>query len=101
MKLVEGRVEANIFVAHRVREEDVGLTDGPVTLGFRAEDALLSAEHGEISAPIYSNELLGDATLVTVRIASTLVSVKAKKSYRAEIGDQIYFAAPNSICHFF
>jgi multiple sugar transport system ATP-binding protein len=97
MKLIEGRVEANVFVAHSVRVEDVGLTDDPVTLGFRAEDALLSAEHGEISAPIYSIELLGDATMVTVRIAGTLVSVKARKSYRAEIGDQIHFAAPNSI----
>jgi multiple sugar transport system ATP-binding protein len=73
---------------------------GPVTLGFRAEDATVAAT-GAIDAPIYSLELLGDATMVTVRAGGALVSVKAGKEYRAEIGEPVSAAVPAGICHLF
>jgi multiple sugar transport system ATP-binding protein len=39
--------------------------------------------------------------MVTVRIGHTLVSVRADKSYRAEIGDMVSISIPASICHVF
>jgi multiple sugar transport system ATP-binding protein len=42
-------------------------------------------------------ELLGDATMVTVKIKDKLVSVKADKNFRAEIGDEINFSIPSQI----
>jgi multiple sugar transport system ATP-binding protein len=46
-------------------------------------------------------ELLGDATMVTVKIKDKLVSVKADKNFRAKIGDEINFSIPSQICHLF
>ena len=56
---------------------------------------------GQITAPIYTMELLGDATMVSVRIGGKLVSCKADKSYRAEIDDRISIRIPSEICHLF
>ena len=56
---------------------------------------------GEITAPVYTVELLGDATMITVRLGDTLVSVKAHKDYRVEIGQQVSVAVPSAICHLF
>jgi multiple sugar transport system ATP-binding protein len=75
---------------------------GPVTLGFRAEDAAVAPNGAaEVSAPIYSVELLGEATMVTVRAGPTLLAVKAPKEFRAEIGDPVGFAVKPEICHLF
>ncbi len=63
--------------------------EGPVTIGFRAEDANVVENGGQINAPIYTMELLGDATMVSVRIGGALVSVKADKNYRAKIADMV------------
>jgi multiple sugar transport system ATP-binding protein len=46
-------------------------------------------------------ELLGDATMVSVRVGGALVSVKADKTYRAEIGDTVSLNVPSDICHLF
>ena len=46
-------------------------------------------------------ELLGDATMITVRVNGELVSVKANKDYRAEIGDMVRISVPKEICHLF
>jgi multiple sugar transport system ATP-binding protein len=102
MNLVPGRMEGGAFVAEHVRIEGLSAPDGPVTLGFRAEDAGLgdTGRH-EIEAPIYTIELLGDATMVTVRIGEELVAVRAHKDFDAEIGDPVSLAVPAGICHVF
>ena len=101
MNLMEGTLEAGVFTADKVRIEGLRADyTGKVTLGFRAEDATVGTA-GAISAPIYSLELLGDATMVTVRAAGALVSVKAAKDYRASIGDPVSAVIPAGICHLF
>ncbi|MFK7871374.1 MAG: ABC transporter ATP-binding protein [Roseobacter sp.] len=102
MNLMDGAIENGAFVGDKVRIEGLSDATGPVTLGFRAEDATLSPDGtGQITAPIYTIELLGDATMLTVRAGGQLVSVKAHKEYRAEIGDTVSFSVPASICHLF
>ena len=100
MNLMQGRIEGGAFVGDRVRIPGVGGPEGPVTLGFRAEDAAIAAE-GAIAAPIYSLELLGDATMVTVRAGGALVAVKAAKDFRAAIGEPVAATIPSAICHLF
>ncbi len=100
MNLMDGRIEGGTFRADQTEITGFDVPDGPVTLGFRAEDAGL-ADSGQITAPIYSLELLGDATMVTVRAGQGLVAVKAAKDYRAEIGDPVCFSIPSDICHLF
>ena len=100
MNLMEGSLKGGTFTAPSVEIAGLSGPDGPATLGFRAEDAQ-AAEAGQINARIYSLELLGDATMVTVRSGTALVSVKAAKDFRAEIGAPFSATVPADICHLF
>ncbi len=101
MCLMDGTLTNGVFEGKNVRIEGLPThQNGPVTLGYRAEDASL-ADSGAITAPIYSLELLGDATMVTVRAGGAMVSIKAHKDYRAEIGDPVTADIPAGICHIF
>ncbi len=107
MNLVEGKVKDGTFTAENISVPGIGGADGPLTLGFRAEDAMLTAiaqekkGAGMVSADVYALELLGDATMVTVRAGSGMVAVKAAKDYRAAIGDRVHITLPREACHLF
>ena len=101
MNLIEGEMNGGTFTAPSTEISGLSAPDGPVILGFRAEDATVSQAGGEITAPIYTMELLGEATMVSVRIGGALISCKADKTYRAEIDDTISIHIPNEICHLF
>ena len=102
MNLIQGTLAGGSFTAENVKIDGLSAADGPITLGFRAEDAAVAkAGHSGISAPIYALELLGDATMVTVRIGGELVAVRAPKDYRAAIGDPVTLSVPLEICHLF
>ena len=101
MNLIEGTMQGGTFTAKGVEVRGLNAPDGKTTLGFRAEDASVAQGEGQINAPIYTLELLGDATMVSVRIGGTLVSVRADKTYRAEIGDSVSISVPAAICHLF
>ena len=101
MNLIPGKVAKGVFKAGEASVKGLGVSDGDYTLGFRAEDAVVVKSGGEINASMYSFELLGDATMVTVRIGGQLISVRADKNYRAEIGDKVSISVPKKICHLF
>jgi multiple sugar transport system ATP-binding protein len=101
MNLMDGVMEGGTFRATNVEIPGLSGPDGPVTLGFRAEDAALSDAPAQIGAPVYTVELLGDATMITVRAAGALVAVKAHKDQRMEIGQMAHFSVPAAICHLF
>ena len=104
MNLVSGGVKRGAFTAQSTTIKGLKVKDGEYTLGFRAEDATVakSAKSGDgINAAVYSLELMGDATMVTVRIGGQLVSVRAPKNFRAEIGDKVSISVPAGICHLF
>ena len=102
MNLVDGTLTDGVFEARGIRIE--GLPEqhsGPVTLGFRAEDAEIVPADGQLSAPVYSIELLGEASMISYRIGDALVSVKTAKDYRAEIDQIVQTRIPAGICHLF
>jgi multiple sugar transport system ATP-binding protein len=102
MNLVVGEIERGVFTAAGIRIEGLNpAVTGKVTLGFRAEDAGLAESGGQIAAPIYTVELLGDATMLSMRVAGELVSIKVGKDYRAEIGELAHIAIPPAACHLF
>lgn len=101
MNLIDGQVSGGVFRAENVEIAGLSAPDGKVTLGFRAEDAQVTDQGGQMNAPIYTMELLGDATMVSVRIGGALVSVKADKGYRASIGDPVSIEVPPDACHLF
>ncbi|NSY40365.1 ABC transporter ATP-binding protein [Leisingera sp. ANG59] len=102
MNLMEGEIQGGTFRAKNVEISGLNAPNGPLTLGFRAEDASIAAPgEGQINAPIYTMELLGDATMISVRVGGALVSVKADKTFRAEIGQTVSISVPQGICHLF
>ncbi|MCL4188115.1 MAG: ABC transporter ATP-binding protein [Rhodobacteraceae bacterium] len=101
MNLMQGVMRAGVFEGERVRIPGFAAAkDGPVTVGFRAEDATI-AEAGEVAAPVYSMELLGDSSMVTVHAGGALVAIKAPKSLAVGIGTSIAARVPAGICHLF
>jgi len=54
-----------------------------------------------IKGPIFSIELLGDATMVTVKIEENLISVKMSNTFNASIGDVVSVLISSSKCQIF
>ena len=101
MNLLKGTMKDGCFSGDNVEISGFSAADGPITLGFRAEDAAVSPSVSSINATVYTMELLGDATMIAVKAGGALVSVKANKDYRAKIGDQVSISVPQEICHLF
>ncbi len=101
MNLLEGEMKGGTFRTEGVEIGGLAGPDGKVTLGFRAEDAKVSDAKAEVNAAVYTLELLGDATMITVKAGGGLVAVKAHKEYRIDIGQTAHFSVPASICHLF
>ena len=105
MNLVEGRARDGVFEASGIRVAGIPPEhDGAITLGYRAEDAVLitdGVQRGEVHGPVYSVELLGDATMVTLGAGNDLVSAKADKEFRAEIGSELSFGIDPAVVHLF
>jgi len=102
MNLMEGEISGGVFTGKNVRIPGLTAPDGPATVGFRAEDAALTEPgSGQIEAPIYTLELLGDATMITVRAGGALISVKSGKEFRDAIGNPAAISIPPEICHLF
>ena len=101
MNLIEGHISNGNFAAENVKVSgfDKKLS-GKITLGFRAEDAEMTHK-GNANAPLYSIELLGDATISTMRLGGAICSVKGPKDYRAEIGHPVSASIPQKACHLF
>jgi len=102
MNLMEGVLENGTFTGRNVTIKGLSKKhSGPVTLGFRAEDASVSTRKAQISTEVYSMELLGDASMVTMHAGDALVAIKAAKDFRANIGDPIHASISPTICHLF
>ncbi len=102
MNLIDGQIANGTFTAENMSVSGFPADyNGPVTLGFRAEDASVADSAAEVNSTVYSLELLGEATMVTMRVGGTIVSVKSGKEYRSEIGDTVHANIPASICHLF
>jgi len=102
MNLVDGDIEGGVFEAKGIKVKGLRKdVSGPITLGFRAEDTTIGGRAPSVKGPVYSMELLGDATMVTFRIGGVVASFKADKDFRAKIGETVSATIPASICHLF
>ena len=91
MNFIRGEVKDGHFEGNGVRVEGVGGgTHGTAMLGVRPEDmALVNGEGAHFSAPIYSVELTGEVTLVTVRLGEDFVAIRADKDFAGAIDDAV------------
>ena len=102
MNLITGKLMTGSFSTDGFKINGLmGNKEGDVTLGFRAEDAEVVDREAELEAKVYSFELLGDTTMVTVKANNQLISIKANKDYRVKIGETINVSVPIKKCHLF
>jgi multiple sugar transport system ATP-binding protein len=91
MNVVHGALEGSTFQT-RGGKVDVAVSGriGKAILGARPEDCSVTpAGQGHLAAEIYTVELIGDHTLVTVKAGEDLITVKAAKDFAGNTGDSI------------
>ncbi len=103
MNLLQGHLDQGVFLAPGVRIAGFGaMTQAGVVLGVRAEDLALSTAPGaSISGAVFSCELTGDATLVTLQCGAHRVTAKAGKAVRGDVGEALAFSVGAAHCFLF
>ena len=101
MNLIEGKIIKGVFSSNNTSIRGLKADDGEIILGFRAEDATVVKEKGQLNSQIFTLEILGDATMVTVKVGKSLVSIKANKNFRANIEDKVSVKITAQKCHLF
>jgi multiple sugar transport system ATP-binding protein len=102
MNLINGNIKDNDFIAKDIKIENFNHKNGKYKLGFRAEDGkIIKSISGNIKGPIFSIELLGDATMVTVKIEENFISVKMSNTFNASIRDIVSISILSSKCQIF
>lgn len=107
MNLVSGTIKDGVFEAsgetYAVRVGGFGaLSHSNVVLGMRAEDMRVTGEKdAQVRGEVFSFELLGDATTVTIKIGDQMITAKASKEFRASIGQRVGFSVAIERCYLF
>ena len=103
MNLVPGDVANGIFTAAGICLPGFGSLSQPnVVLGLRAEDLSVSSDHDvPISGEVFSFELTGDSTLVTLQLGAHKVTARADKDHHTSIGQQQGLRADARKCFLF
>jgi multiple sugar transport system ATP-binding protein len=93
MNLIEGEVKDGAFSGGGLRIERLGRVDIPhAIIGVRPEDAHVvgaSDATANMIAPIYSVELTGESTLVSVHAGARLFIMRADKDFVGDFDQQI------------
>ena len=100
MNLIPISIRNKTSISQDLKFSKINIKDGKYTLGFRAEDASIE-KIGNFTGPIYSIELLGDSTIVTLNIKNNLLHIKTSNNFSSKIGEIVSVKIPNNLCHFF
>ena len=100
MNLIPISIRNKTCISQHLKFSKINIKDGKYTLGFRAEDANIE-KTGNFTGPIYSIELLGDSTIVTLKIKNNLLHIKTSNNFSSKIGEIVSVKIPNNLCHFF
>lgn len=108
MNLLKGQVVGDDFVGpHGLRVPGVarGMSipnPQSVVLGVRPEDVRLSDEStGHVTAPVFSFELTGDATLVTLALESQFLTARGHKDHQMQMDSLAFMTLPIESCFLF
>lgn len=107
MNLVSGEIVNGVFAStgktYSVKVEGFGaISQTNVVLGMRAEDMQVTAlDVAQVEGDVFSFELLGDSTSVTIKAGNEFITAKAAKEFRAGIGDRIGFTVAIARCYLF
>ena len=91
MNIVKGALEAGHFVTqgHKIATAVKGNVTGAI-LGVRPEDcSVTSVAKGNLKGEVYATELIGDHTLVTLKVNDGFITVKAPKDFTAKLNEAV------------
>ena len=91
MNIVKGELQGGNFLVQgkKIAVPVTGRVEKAV-LGVRPEDcSITTAAKGALNGTVYTTELIGDHTLVTMKIMNDFLSVKAPKDYVARSGEVV------------
>ena len=102
MNLLEGSMEDGKFM-HSGFSVKAGFgSNQDVTLGIRPEDLeLTSAENTDCSGRVYSFELTGESTLVTLQLADDRLTIRGSNEYRVAIDETVGIRFNSEKCYLF
>ena len=100
---------ANLFVAGFIGSPPMNLLNGQggapdVVLGVRPEDLRVmpaDTPGALFCGEVFTVELTGDSTYLTLKSGDQLVSAKQGKQFRADVGQRLAFATEPARCHRF
>jgi len=93
MNFIKGNIKNGLFTGKNCHVDGLSnVSNYNVTLGVRPEDIELTAlADAHLTGEVYSIEMTGEATLVTLGIDGNLVVTRTDKDFEASIGDPIGF----------
>jgi multiple sugar transport system ATP-binding protein len=103
MNIIKGALDGGHFMAHgeKIATSVKGKIDAAV-LGVRPEDCAVTAPaKGDLRAEVYTTELIGDHTLVTVKTGNDMLVVKAAKDFVAKSGEKVGISVPKAAQYLF
>jgi multiple sugar transport system ATP-binding protein len=93
MNLIPGEVKDGIFASAGLRVGGAGRVNIPrAVVGVRPEDihvADVEDPETNLVAPIYSVELTGENTLVSLQLGGRLMTVRADKNFAGQIDQKV------------
>ncbi|TYC63448.1 sn-glycerol-3-phosphate ABC transporter ATP-binding protein UgpC [Rhodobacterales bacterium] len=89
MNFVEGVARDGTFTATGVSNL-APPKDGKLTLGFRAEDAVLD-QNGRFSGKVFEVEPTGEATYVVLEMGASRCIIRGDKKFRPPLGSELRF----------
>jgi len=102
MNLLEGNMEEGKFLHSGFSVKTGFGSNQYVTLGIRPEDLeLTSAENADCSGRVYSFELTGESTLVTVQLADDRLIIRGSNEYRVGIDETVGIRFNPEKCYLF
>ena len=102
MNLLEGNMEEGNFLHSGVSVKTGFGSNQYVTLGIRPEDLeLTSAKNADCSGRVYSFELTGESTFVTVQLADDRLIIRGPNEYRVGIDETVGIRFNPEKCYLF
>ncbi len=103
MNLINGKLENGTFFTKGMRIEGLGQGNlEKAVLGVRAEDLMLAnTDSSNVRGSVFSFELTGDATLITLNCGEQRITARFGKEVRASMGEPLGFVAAPERCYLF
>ena len=92
MNIIHGALSGSLFRTANGSTVDVPVSGNApdAVLGVRPEDcSVIAPDNGVLNGAVYATELIGDHTLVTLKIVDDFLVVKAVKDFTARLNDPV------------